>query len=251
MKPQLNIPPSLLESYRMFRDGEYNFTITQEKLIDQICGKKRLDPRARSLGNCYHKYLELGHGAGSEILIKPPDIWGIRVHDKKNDLYQEFTTEELLPAAEFRRDNPNTIYETRTLPMNYIINGFPVRVSGRMDAITGFTIDEFKTTTYTRRAPDLEKFRRSVQAKCYLAACPDMQRVRHTVFQLFRGNDPAKRRGLAYSTVVERTGREDVEILTLLGMFVALLERHELIDFVTYKPKTDNDNRTNKNPAGT
>ncbi len=145
--------PSKLETYRLYRNEEFNGTITKESVIDTVLGVKKFSKKM-SFGTAYHEMLE--HG------VEPYEAGQVYSVDVDGDDFI-FQQEHVQPIIDFRNKHPNTVYEC-WLPFVIKLGNTNVRIRSRVDAIEGNVIHEFKTSS---RGADVSHFERSCQWKLY------------------------------------------------------------------------------------
>ncbi len=137
----LKISPTLLEQYRICRVGLFDKTMQD---FDKYVRKEIEYSNEMSFGRAFQLVIENGAEQYKDIA----GLYNIE------GLY--LTHNDIKAAIEYRAVYPNLIYEV-PFYTEIEINGYKVKISGRMDGINGIVVHENKTTAYYRGVDGYEE----------------------------------------------------------------------------------------------
>lgn len=157
---KISVSPSKLETFRKHIDGEYNDTITEEKVIETIKGEAVWTPQA-TLGSAFHAVIE--HG---EHKYYNQDTGKYHVQDDQMPSPIIFKYSELKEAVKHRNRYAGMVYEVK-MHLKMKVDEHDVFISMRIDNMHGIRIHDTKTSN---RAPSVEFYYRSYQWRIYLLA---------------------------------------------------------------------------------
>jgi len=211
------LSPSKLETYRLYRHGEYNDTITKDEVVDTIMGVKKYTP-AMDRGTAYHEMLENGVGQ-----YRSGNIYQVRVGPNMF----AFEDAHVKPIVEFRVQHPNMVYEC-WLPFTIKLGSTNVRFRSRVDGLEGNVIHEFKTGSKV----DVPRFERSVQWKLYTLGL-DVRCVHYHTFK-FKMNKEVLVEVEPLDFKFYRNAGTDAQVFELINDFIEFCYiegiEHKIID---------------------
>lgn len=153
MAADMRVSVTDLDGFSYFKNSELSI----EDYVRRLKGLDDPGPRAE-LGTRFHEAVESFHLTGSPTLLD-----------------RDF----VLPEAPIHLDRP-AVTEMRVARDFDVGGGRVVTLSGRVDAISGLTVIDYKTSTRM----DLESYCDAMQWRAYLALMPRMQHFKYEVFQL-------------------------------------------------------------------
>ena len=179
--PQLRVSATALEGWRRYCSTDF---LTMEQYLTRLLGLEAATP-AMAAGTRFHREVELG-----ELVI------GTR--------------------TKLRRASVTEMPIQRSLGA---VGGFDVTLSGRVDAIAGLQIIDYKTSS---KFFDMESLFESLQWRTYLVLNPDASSVRYELFRLVgRGSN----RGWQHdgSFVLRRYGCVETDVRVAVASYVDMV----------------------------
>ena len=230
MRTAIKISPTMLESWRLAKDGVYENSMQQ--LIEKL--QKKFEPNeAISRGTAFHELIENGTNkylkqieriVGSGKNKQRESVTVARVYEKSMSLWWEFGEQPVSVVDEYRKSHPLLSHETWeniTIP----VGRYEVTILMKIDGLEGLSIREAKTTG---RAKNYNDYLNSMQWKVYLYALDDAIEVVYDVFVLNEKNDKC-----AYSEFVyKRPDNIKEVVMNELRSFISWLEVSENIELV-------------------
>ncbi|HOZ90869.1 MAG TPA: hypothetical protein PKX59_08115 [Bacteroidia bacterium] len=225
LKPKYKITPSKLESFRYLIEEHYG---TTEDFIAEIKGTKEWS-RKMNFGSAFHAVIEFGPEKyydfdSGKYIVKESDFPEAVVMEQ----------EQIDVAVRFRNNHSRMVSECKhsfELDMGAFIAVFSLKV----DSLEGDIVNENKTTD---KAVSFEKYYKSIQWKCYILAT-GVQKVVYNVFK-YKGNE---KKGYEVDEPVDFTffPYENLknDVYSLCREYIDFCTRHDLLDYVTVKPKAN------------
>lgn len=181
----LKISPTLLERYRLARQGMYN--LDGSAVIEYLTKDFEMSWQA-SRGIAYHEMLE--HGPERYAAIGPDgEILGYKVPEPQFETTWEFEPAAVEPLQAARLEYKHMIHETWA-EFDIEAAGYQVKIRYKIDGLDGLIAREFKTKS---RKPKVSEYADGIQWKVYLAGMPELQAVKYDIFQLGAKNNWCKR----------------------------------------------------------
>lgn len=216
------ISPSVLETYRKFKDNWANGFITQESVITAIKGETEWS-NEMNFGSAIHAIIE--HGA--EKFYNSNDS---KYHIKQDDMPGSIvlTAEEIKPIVEYKNKYTLMRHEFRA-KHKIMLSNYEVLLTMRIDGIHGLNIHEHKTAT---RPPDYTNFFQSVQWKCYYLATQCSQII-YNVFYWVEKDDKKIITPYQYTFLPYVGIEQDVRLLII--SYIEFCEKHNLMEYTKSK----------------
>lgn len=215
----LMISPSKLETYRKFKDEEWNGFITEEAVITDIKGEKEWSAKM-TFGTAFHAVLEHGH----ERYLQDDGLYHIKVDDMPEEIICTF--EELIPAIEHRIAHPYMVHEIKA--KHWLkIKGYNVLLNMRVDGAEGLRVHEHKTTS---KPVELEGYERSIQWRIYLLATK-AQYVQYNIFKVYEPKKGPRRVDPFSFKLFPYEGLER-DVCALVHSFIEFCEKRNLLPYI-------------------
>jgi len=188
----LKISPTLLERYRLARQGKYG--LDGSAVIEYLTGEFVMTWQA-SRGIAYHEMLE--HGPDKYRWTIPenedPKDQEVKtvylVPEPRYGQTWEFTEAAAQPAIDAYQEYKHMVHETWA-EFDTNACGYEVKIRYKIDGLDGLLAREFKTKG---SQPKVSDYMDGIQWKVYLAGMPELQAVKYDIFQLGKKNNWCKR----------------------------------------------------------
>lgn len=244
---RIKVTPSLLNQFRVYRDGQFGEK-PDSYFVDYINGGRNFSGDV-TFGSAFHKMTEEGIDQFKSKLyyqksiddeMQSFDMYTVPVRTKEG-----VTDVNMLPDcakfAQIYNQSSNMTHEVR-ISKTFHVDGFEVVMNGIADSLSGLQIRERKTTgaQVTR-----EKYKNSIQWKCYLFMLEDAQCAHYDIFKLNKPRLPKALKGIVKPYIPKyihfcfhRYKGLEKDIIDCCSQLIDFLKQYNLIHKISYHEKT-------------
>ena len=169
---KINLPPTLIEQYRLYAEEEFNGTVTKKKLIAYI-KRDYVPTKVVNRGTAWQLMIENGLEQYAD-----PERNQYVVKDKSLKGAVVFSFDQVHTLKRFSKAYPKMMHEvSHSLWLSD--EDYLIRVGMKIDGINYLELHENKTCV---KPPTYDKYYYSVQWRCYLLALPEAIQICYNVW---------------------------------------------------------------------